>query len=111
MQVEQMVELLRKLADPASPERKEYRARREAGVCRLCGGENPAPSYCANCYETVCEAKRLAREQRLCSTCFSAPVAPAKTAWAAKKVSQCMVCRERDRQKAAARGIERAIGL
>ena len=111
MQVEQMVALLKKLADPASPEREAYRSRREAGVCRLCGGDNPVPSYCANCYETVREAKRLARENGLCWTCFSAPVAPAKTAWAAKKVTQCMGCRERDRQIAAARGFERAIGL
>lgn len=107
----EMLDYLRALYDPTSEVRKTYRENKRNGKCPICGTAEKTTTYCLNCYTLVKQARSLATQARICSNCFSRPVAPPK-----KKsryhgvVTQCLVCRDEAEQRKMDSKLSKVIG-
>lgn len=106
-----LMDFLRRLHDPKSEERLLYRERKAAGACRLCGCVDPGNAFCADCYSALKEAREDAKAQGICSTCFSAPIAPSTSRRYRGPLTQCAACREAEAIRHTERKLRRSMGI
>jgi len=106
-----LIDFLRKLQDPTSAERQLYRERKAAATCRLCGSAEPGDPFCAPCFAEMHKARADAKAQGICSSCFSRPVAPARSPRYRGRLTQCAACRAALTIRHAESALRRSMGM